>query len=625
MDNMNQKKTVQQKRTDILIRLALILIVVMILFFFVVKPMLKKDYYFEAGDDYKFDNLGADSHKDSFDVAVAGDGIDAVSSALGAAGVGAKTLLIWQAPDFGSAFKGALDVNWAADYTPTGNSVSSDLFRELRYKSGDGSNLENYIGEIEKLVSEEKKLTVLFDAQISTVSLSGGKLTGLAVKTPSETRNIVAGRYIDASRLGEILIKCGTAYTRGYEDIGVKGLYQPVQLNFTVSGVDYPKIQELLRKQSFLISYYIKEYDTGDRNIRISGLNAADQGDGKVVIQAVNVDNLDLSDEQKVKAAYDKAKKECRNFYSYLKANLEEFKNSSQMTVAEEFVMPSPYHFKGRYTMTLGDVLTGKRYTDRISTASKPVTFTMDDGNKYVLCNPKTFYIPLGSLIPEGLDNVLMTGDKISASSLVQPAIGSNSSKAGNGYAAGIIAAYSISRDMEIPMLIEDRNLDTQQDIEKILRKMGIYMSDIKEDVGSITGNWSYPFAEKLINLGLLSGGITNDYKYEKEAKEKDLAYIILNGVPRVDETAYNYTFDAAVRKYIKDEPLTREKFGRILLELTGKTGTGSKSYYEEACKSGLIDDTLQKNLKNANTLKLSDVYYGAVKLLEKLTGRALK
>ncbi len=630
MNNMNQKKTTrqkttQQKRMDILVRLALILAAVMILFFFVVKPMLKKDYYFEAGEDYKFDNLGAGSHRDSFAVAVAGDGIDAVSSALGAARVGAKTLLIWQAPDFESAFKSTLDVNWAADYTPTGNSVSSDLFKELRYKSGEGSNLDNYISEIKKLVSEQKKLTVLFDAKINNVSLKEGKLTGLEVKTPSETRNIEADRYIDASRLGDLLLRCGTPYTRGYEDIGINGLYQPVQLNFTVAGVDYAKIQELLRKQSFLISYYIKEYTTGDRNIRISGLNAADQGNGKVVIQAVNVDNLDLSDEAKVKAAYEKAKKECQDFYIYIKANLDEFKASSEMTVAEEFVMPSPYHFKGRYTMTLSDVLTGKRYTDRISTASKPVTFTMDDGNRYVLCNPKTFYIPLGSIIPEGLDNVLMTGDKISASSLIQTAIGSNSSKTGNGYAAGIIAAYSISRDMEIPMLIEDRNLDTQEDIEKILRKMGIYMSDIKEDVKSITGNWSYIYAEKLINLGLLSGGITNDYKYTKEAREKDLAYIILNGVPRVNEAAYNYSFDAAVRKYITDEPLKKENFGRILLELTGKKAAVSGSYYEEACKLGLIDDTLQKQLKNSDVLLMSEVYYGSVKLLERLTGREIK
>lgn len=623
MNKLNQDKTVQQKRMDILIRLSLILVAVTILFFFVIKPMLKKDYYFDAGESYTFENLGFPADRDSFDVAVVGDGIDAVASALGSAKVGAKTLLVYSLSDLGQNIKNTLNIDWSEDFTPTGNSVSSDFFKEIRYKAGEGSNLGNYISEITKMTSEQKSLTILFDSKVTRVMNQNGKINGITVKTSEETRNIKAARYIDASWSGEVLKEAGIGFTKGYGDIGMEDLYLPVKLNFTVSGVDNDKIQQLLKEQGTMINFILKSYKTGYRDISISGLNVSDQGNGSVIIEAVNVSNVDLTDSQAVKTEYDKAKKECENFYSYLKANLEEF-SAGNISVAPEFIIPSPDHFKGRYHMTLSDVLTGKRYTDRISSASRPVTLTMKDGNRYLLCNPKTFYIPLGSLIPEGLDNVLMTGDKISASSLVQTAVNSNASKAGTGYAAGIIAAYSISKDMDIPMLIEDRNLDTQQEIEKILRKSGIYMSDIKEDVTSITGDWSYPYAEKLINLGLLGGGVTNDFKYDKEAKNKDMAFIILNGVPRVSEEAYNYKFDITARKYLNDEQLTKDSFGKIVLSIFHMDEVKG-DYYREACKLGLIDEYLQGKLKNRSVLKLSEVYYASVKIIEKLTGQALK
>ncbi len=624
MNKPNQLKTVRQKRIDILIRLALILIAVTILFFFVVKPMLKKDYYYDAGEEYKFDNLGSTADKDSFDVAVIGDGLDAVTGALGASRVGAKTLFISPSKDLGDSLKRAQNIDWSADLTPNGNSVSSDLFKGIRYKAGEGSNLDNYANEISRLLEEQKNLTVIYDARVASVNAVNGEIQSITVKLPDENRTIQAKRYIDGSLSGDLLKKCYVDFTTGYSDIGLDNLYQPVKLNFSVSGIENVKVQETLEKQSSLVDYLLKSYETGNRNIFISGLNIADQGNGTVIIEAINMSGIDLTDNEKINKAYNLAKKECEEFYSYLKANLEEFKNTNGIVVADRFVMSSPYHFKGVYSMTLSDVITGKRYTDRISTASRPVTLTMDDGNRYVLCNPKTFYMPLGSLIPEKLNNVLMTGDKISASSLVQTAIDSNSSRAGTGYAAGIIAAYSISKNMDIPMLVEDRNLDTQQEIEKILRKMGIYMSDIKEEVTSITGDWSYPYAEKLINLGLLSGGITNDYKYDKDAKIQDLAYIILNGVPRVSEETYNYKFDITIRNYLKDEPLTKEEFGKIVLELFHKN-TVSDNNFSEACKQGLIDKTLQEKLKNTGVLKLSDVYYASVYIIEKLTGNSLK
>ncbi len=624
MNKVTGSKIKQKKRRDILIRLAIIMAIITILFIFVVRPMMSKDYYFEAGADYNFKNIGGIADKDSFDVAVIGDNIDAYTAALGAARVGAKTVLICSSGELGDEIRKSMNVSWAPDITPTGTIVSSDIFKEIRYKSGAGSDIENYIKTITDMISEEKKLTVVYNTKLLDVTVENGDVAELKLSTGSDARTIKSKRYIDSTWDGELLKICQAGYTAGYSDIGMEKLYPPVKLNFLVSGVDYQQLLELQRKQGTILSLILKNYRPADNNISISGFNITDQGDSTVIVEAVVMRNVNLSDSHDIQDAYKKVSKECTDFYNYLKLNVDPFKPATGMKIAEKFVMASPTHYTGKYTMSLSDVLTGKRYTDRISTTARPVTLTNEDGNRYLLCNPKIFYIPLSSIIPEKLNNVLMTGDKISSTSLVQTAVSSNSSMAGTGFAAGIIAAYSISEQTDIPEIVEDNNLDTQQEVEKILRRMGIFMSDIKEELYGLTDNWSFSYLEKLINLGLLSGGITNDFKYGKDAQAQDFAYIILNGVPRVSKSAYNYDFDLKIRKYLTEQPLTKDLLAQILLELNGYSGI-DKNYYYEACQKGLIDDTLQAKLQSKKILKFPEVYYISVKTIEKLTGKKVK
>ncbi len=625
MKKKTKPSTKLDKRIDILVRVVLVLTIAIIVFFFAIRPMIfKKDYYFETGNDVTLENLGSDKGSDNYDIAVIGDGIDGISAALGAADVGAKTLLVCSDKELGSQLGGSFDTSWSPDVTPTGNNVSSDIFKEIRYKSGEGINIGNYLKTVKEMISEEKNLDVMYDSQITDMAVQNGRVQSIVFDSSKGKRTITAKQYIDATKDGEMLKRGNVAYSVGYNDIGIKNLFPSVYLNFMVSGVDYKQVEKLMNEQKMLVSSLLKQYNTSDSKVSVSGFNISEQGDNKVLIEGITVKNVDLENEKKIQEYYNIASKECMDLFQFLKLNLEPFKNAGGLSIASQFVKPSVYHFKGLYNLTLGDVLTGKRFSDRISTASRPVTMTMDDGNGYIICNPKIFYIPLRSVIPQGLTNVLMTGDKISCSSLVQSAINSNSSKSGIGYAAGIICAYSISKEIDIPSIVENYNLDTQTEIEKVLRKKGIFMSDVKEDLTSITENWSYPYAEKLINIGLLSGGITNDLKYNKKAKNQDFAYVILNGVVRTSPDKYNYNFDVTLRKYLKDEPLTKEKMAQILLDIAGKKAT-EKNYYTEACKQGLVDETLIQKLKNKSELDYADMYYAAVKAIEKITGKTMQ
>ena len=163
MKKQDTPLSARKKRIDILIRLGIALIVCIVIFFFAIRPMINKEYYFEAGSDYKFNNLGSSSESNSYDVTIIGDGLDGVSAAIGSARVGAKTLLVCPSKDLGSEIQKTYNVDWAPDTSPTGVVVSSDIFKEIRHKAGEGFNIANYIKTIKELVSEEKSLTVLYD------------------------------------------------------------------------------------------------------------------------------------------------------------------------------------------------------------------------------------------------------------------------------------------------------------------------------------------------------------------------------------------------------------------------------------------------------------------------------
>ncbi len=623
MKKQSLPKSKRKKRIDLLIRLAIVMVIAIAIFFFAIKPMVNKESYFN--NNYgTFDNLGTALGDNSYNIAVIGDGLDGISAAIGAARVGAKTLLVCSSKDLGDEIKKTYNVNWANDVTPTSVNVSADIFKEIRHNAEEGYNIDKYIKAIKKMVSDEKNIKVLYEAQLTNAVYENGNVQSADFKTGQGDKTIKADRFIDATRDGELLKKCNVPYSTGYSDIGKEGLYPPITLGFMVSGVDYAALEETLNKQGVYINRILESYKTSDKNISIAGLNISDQGESRVIVQSVTVKNVNLSDAKELEEAYLKASKECSNLYEFLKLNIEQFKNSNEMKIANEFYKPSAYHYKGIYSLTLTDVLIGKRFSDRISSASKPITLTLEDGNGYILCNPKTFYIPLRSLIPIGLNNVLMTGDKASYSPLVQMAINSNSSISGMGFSAGVVAAYSISKNMGISQIGEEQNMDVQLEIEKTLRKLGVYMSDIKEEFAGLTDNWSFPYIEKLNNLGLLSAGITNDFRLKKDTKSDDFAYIILNGVPRVSKSAYNYDFDVKIRPYITSEPLTKELFAKILLDLN-EHGNVKENFYQEACKQGLIDETLQQKLKSKDVLQFPEVYYAAAQFIEKKTGKTIK
>lgn len=137
--------------------------------------------------------------------------------------------------------------------------------------------------------------------------------------------------------------------------------------------------------------------------------------------------------------------------------------------------------------------------------------------------------------------------------------------------------------------------------------------------------NWSAEAAKQLLSLGLLAAGPENDLRYDAPAQQKDMAYILINGIYRTDRSSYTPELDAKLRPYINDSNLTFDSMVRMVGVLYGIEGDPD-SVYERLCDKNFINrvlrDRIEKLETNAETITMDMVYYIGAYSIRCYTGK---
>jgi hypothetical protein len=176
------------------------------------------------------------------------------------------------------------------------------------------------------------------------------------------------------------------------------------------------------------------------------------------------------------------------------------------------------------------------------------------------------------------------------------------------GQAAGITAVFSLIYNISPAEIEKGKDQNILAELNKYLRSQGMVFEK-SEPFDEENAHWAYPAVRELLALGLLAGGMDNDFQYDKTATQQDFIILLLNGIYRLDKEKYSLQLDALLRPYIRKEALTKQKAAEILLTLYGGRKPESPSY-EEACEKGYINEVLQLRLKDRDILNLDDVYY---------------
>lgn len=605
-------------KKDFIIKLLLILLIAAVIFQFGLKPMITGEYNFESVKNNPWAKSQLKSDKDKYDVIVVGEEPEGIAAAVSAARSGARTLLVAEGPDLGGSVSKSLYTDLEANRDPNGDLLNRGIYLEFYEKLGEHFSVQQYIGFVNKLVKETGSLDTFYGAAAIAPVLDGSSIEGIQIGG----RSFYGKRFIDATREGKLLSACEVPYYSGSGDINLPGAYLPVLFNFELDGVSYENFDISTAGQAFMA---MSSYRPAHANVHIRNFNVVRQEKGRVILQGLQLFNVDVKEDKAVKEAYAAALREAEDIAGFLRNRVEAFKECTLSKVPEELYIREENHFIGERRLSINEILESKDFENKVAVGSGPVDAgkLSGTGGVYIAGNPRMYGIPLGSLIPLKIDNLLMAGGKISASSIAASSINTRGAAISTGEAAGVAAVFSIIKNMSPRVMAADSK--TIKEIQYQLKKQGMYLPSI-EVKNENEDNWSYSSVRKLNSLGLLAGGMSNDYAFNMEARQEDFAILLLNGIYRLSPDRYSLEFDSGLRRYFVKDKLTREKAGEILAAVYGLL-TDKSIAYEKACQLGYIDGEMQRRLNKPGkeVLTMDEVFYLSAYNIEMFTGKIIE
>lgn len=557
-----------------------------------------------------------------YDVVVLGEDPEGIAAAVSAARLGARTLLLAEGEDLGGIVARCKLVRLEMPSGQNSRLLNGGLLSEF-FKELDGQfSVEKYRNTAEKLVAREKTLRVVYGAAFASAILEGGRLAGVNVKTGEETESFRGRFFIDATRDGSLLEACEVPFITGSGDLNLSGSFMPAMLNFEMTGPMTDGVKKLVNTQEDKFLKGVSDYKVHDSSIRIDNMKVYFTEEGKIVVEGIEAANVNPMDPDQVARVYGVAVKEAEALAFYLSNKFAEFKDWEYSESAKTLYFKENRHFSGLYRLDVNEVLENKYFDDTVAMGSYAIQLDkFADSGIYLAGKPVQYGIPLGCLVPAGPGNLMMVGSKASYSSLAASSAGTLGVGIAEGEASGVTAVYSLIRNTDPAAIIKDR--DRIRELRDYLIRQKMYFPFERFD-NKNSDHWSYPAVRQLLTLGLIAGGEENDYHFEAAAGEKDLAFILLNGVYRLGDAKYNLELDSKIRAHFNADPLTKEKAALILDELYGENAD-VESAYRIACEKKYINDVMQLRLKDKKILTIDDVYYLGAYNIKLYTGKDIK
>lgn len=537
-----------------------------------------------------------------YDVIVVGGEPEGVAAAVSAARNGMKTLLIEDDEALGGLMTlgelNFIDMCEGRD----GTLLTQGVFKEFYDKvGGTAFDIEKAKAVFLAMVEDEPNLDLLLNTEVTAPTLDADTLTGVSVSTDGAEKEYLASVIIDATADADLAAAAGVPYTFAGEDIGEKDRQMGVTLVFTLSGVDWQKVQDYLQNDDNAGTGatdkaawgYTKEgyaYEPKDTLMRLRGFNIARQDNGNVLLNALIIFGVDVLDEESKQAGIARGQEELAYIVPYLRENCVGFENAELVSTAEQLYVRESRHIIGKYQLTIDDVLENRDCADKIAIGGYPVDVQPTAMQTYgtVIGNPDRYAISYGCLVPEKIENLLVVGRSASYKSLAAGSARVIPLGMACGEAAGVAAAYAVNNDIAPSAIYGDEQAIAA--IQKTLRAQGAYLEDfdLPEEVMS---HWAYSGVKTLRSLGLLDGGYNNDYGLDNELGKWKF------------QNMFNKTLDKAgiEHKYyeVNDNPTCAE----IVAAAADATGCQSTNYAEQIAylsDLGVIDETLKSHFADS-------------------------
>lgn len=285
----------------------------------------------------------------------------------------------------------------------------------------------------------------------------------------------VRGKYfIDCSGDGDLAARAGCEFTFGRTK---DGLTQPMSLLFKMGGIDVAGVkkaiandpenfylgfplEKYLSMQGLGVSGYFKEVALGKKESRFPferdrvlffGLPR----EGEITVNTLRITGVDGTNPRDITRAEVSLRSQLPILASFMKDYLPGFENSYIMEIAPQVGIRETRHIHGEYWMTKDDVVGRRRFEDVIAHANYPIDIHSPDGSGMQIDHSvgenkqRLFYdIPLRSLMPKGIANMLVAGRCISAEHEASASARISATCMALGEASGVVTALAVKENV---------------------------------------------------------------------------------------------------------------------------------------------------------------------------------
>ena len=357
-----------------------------------------------------------------YDVAVIGGGFAGVAAAIAAARGGAKVIIVEKSNALGGSATNCL-VNPFMPYKTKINgdptSLSAGIFKEIheRLEARGAMVGESFLEEELKYVMSEmvadEGIALLYHAYIFKAERDGGQITSVSVATKKGEMKIEADYFIDASGDAQLAYLAGCPTVLGRES---DNLCQPMTLCFRLGNVD---VEKFYASRPALKEAHAKALEEGELiNPRENILVFRTPIKNVLHFNTTRVIKKNPTDPEDVTEAELLARRQVYEIYDFMKKHADGLEDSFLMMTAAEIGVRESRMIVGDYVLTESDCRAFTKFADGIAACNYDIDIHNPEGtgtSHYYFPEGEFYTIPYRSLIPTGVDNMLVAGRCISS------------------------------------------------------------------------------------------------------------------------------------------------------------------------------------------------------------------
>ena len=314
----------------------------------------------------------------------------------------------------------------------------------------------------------EARVKLMVNSLVVDTVVRDGRVEGVVVETLTR-RELIKGRiFIDATGSADVVVRAGASAVLGAGDgDGVPaGVIMPTSTTFRIAGVDTDNLDmyEVART-------YEEHRLKGEINVPLEGLFWQIVCKGVVQIFGTRVFGINPLDPHQAAYGEMEQRRQIRDITDFLKKEIPAFRDCRLITTGVSIGMIGTRRIRGEYFITSEDIIKAEKFEDAIATGTYRLEI-WDPNGQNVSFNHLigTWYtIPFRSLLPKGLENVIVAGSCISGQYTAMATWAIMPVCFKTGQAAGTAASLCIKgstgpRDISIT------------DLQSLLRQDGVFL-----------------------------------------------------------------------------------------------------------------------------------------------------